>query len=112
MQIGINRRGGRKFLVGDQAFPGWAVASLPDLGAMQVRARLADVDDGAVRAGMRADCILDAYPDKVWKGTVKQVSPMARAEGREATRRFFDVLVELDQAAPRSCGRGCRCGSR
>ena len=50
---------------------------------------------------MRADCILDAYPDKVWKGTVQQVSPVARGEGREATRRFFDVLVKLDQAAPR-----------
>ena len=100
VQVAFNRRENRKFLVGDQAFPGWTVASLPDLGAMQVRARLPDVDDRAVRAGMRAECFLDAYPGKVWKGIVKQVSPMARSEGREATRRFFDVLVELEQSAP------------
>ena len=67
---------------------------------MQVRARLADVDDGGVREGMHADCVLDAYPEQVWKGTVRQVSPVARAEGREATRRFFDVVVTLDAAAP------------
>jgi multidrug efflux pump subunit AcrA (membrane-fusion protein) len=96
VQIGLTRRENRKFLVGDQGCPGWTVASLPDLTAMQVRARRADVDDGAVRVGMPADCILDAYPGKVWKGMVKQVSPMARAEGRDTTRRFFDVLVELE----------------
>ena len=102
VQIGINRREreARKFLVGDQAFAGWPVASMPDLGAMQVRARLSDVDDGAVREGMRADCVLDAYPDRVWGGSVKQVSPVAKADGREATRRFFDVLIALDKPAP------------
>jgi HlyD family secretion protein len=100
VQIAVNRREGRKFLIGDQSFPGWVVASMPDLKAMQVRARLSDVDDGGVREGMHADCILDAYPDKIWKGTVSQVSPVARSDGREATRRFFDVAIKLDSAAP------------
>jgi multidrug efflux pump subunit AcrA (membrane-fusion protein) len=100
VQIAVNRREGRKFLVGDQSFPGWAVASMPDLTAMQVRARLSDVDDGGVREGMHADCILDAYPERIWKGTVTQVSPVARSEGREATRRFFDVTIKLDAASP------------
>jgi multidrug efflux pump subunit AcrA (membrane-fusion protein) len=106
VQIAINRREGRKFLIGDQAFPGMPVVSMPALGAMQVRARLPDVDDGAVKAGMRADCVLDAYPGKAWPGTVRQVSPIARAEGRDATRRFFDVTVALDQAAPDSMRPG------
>jgi multidrug efflux pump subunit AcrA (membrane-fusion protein) len=101
VQLAINRRegSGRKYLVGDQAFPGWAVATMPDLSAIQVRARLADVDDGAVREGMPADCVLDAYPGKVWKAMVRQVSPVARSEGRDSTRRFFDVVVKLDAPA-------------
>jgi multidrug efflux pump subunit AcrA (membrane-fusion protein) len=53
-----------------------------------------------VHERMHADCILDAYPGKIWKGTVAQVSPVARSEGREATRRFFDVAITLDAAAP------------
>jgi HlyD family secretion protein len=102
VQLGINRREPtqRKYLVGDQAFPGFVIASMPDLTAMQVRARLPDVDDGAVREGMRADCVLDAFPDKTWKCSVQQVSPVARAEGREATRRFFDVVLKLEHSAP------------
>lgn len=97
VQIAVSRREGRKHLVGDPVYPGTVVASLPDLTAMQVHARLSDVDDGTVREGMTAECILDAYPGKRWKGTVQQVSPVARAEGRDATRRFFDVVVGLDQ---------------
>jgi multidrug resistance efflux pump len=100
VQIAINRRENRKYLVGDQAFPGWAVATMPDLASLQVRARLSDVDDGAVRQGMHAECSLDAYPGKIWKGTIAQVMPVARAEGRDSTRRFFDVVVTLDAAAP------------
>jgi HlyD family secretion protein len=100
VQIAMNRRENRKFLVGDQTFAGWPVASMPDLKAMQVRARLSDVDDGAAREGMRADCVLDAYPQRVWKGTVRHVSPVARPEGRDASRRFFDVLITIDQAEP------------
>jgi HlyD family secretion protein len=100
VMLSVNRREGRKYLLGDQAFPGWVVASMPELKGMQVRARLSDVDDGGVREGMHADCILDAYPGKVWKGTIRSVSPVARSEGREATRRFFDVTVGLDEEAP------------
>jgi multidrug efflux pump subunit AcrA (membrane-fusion protein) len=100
VQIPVNRRENRKFLIGDQVFPGMAVATMPDLHALQVRARLGDVDDGAVVEGMHADCVLDAYPARVWKGAIKQVAPVARADGRDSSRRFFDVVVTLEGLAP------------
>ena len=65
----------------------------------EVRAKLSDVDDAAVRTGMAAECILDAYPQVRFKGTVQMVSLMARFTGRDAARRFFDVLVAFDGAA-------------
>jgi HlyD family secretion protein len=99
VQIDDNPREGRKYQIGDQVHPGWRVASMPQLGVMQVRARLSDVDDRAVREGMAADCVLDAYPDRVWKGTVRAVSPIARTHGREGVRRFFDVRVALEKTA-------------
>lgn len=100
VQIATNRNEGRKFLVGDQAFPGWVVVSMPDLGALQVRARLMDVDDGAVREGMAAEGVLDAYPRRRFGGMVRTLSPVARQEGRDTARRFFDVIVSLDGAEP------------
>jgi multidrug resistance efflux pump len=99
IQISTNRReNNRKYQVGDQAFAGWTIAAIPDLSRMQVRARLPDVDDGAVAEGMRASCVLDAFPDRVFPGVVAAVSPVARAEGRDSTRRFFDVVVTLEKA--------------
>jgi HlyD family secretion protein len=98
VQIAMNRRDGRKFQVGDTAWPGMEVVRQPDLGAMQVRARLADVDEGAVRTGMAAECVLDAYASRRFKAQVAQVSPVASPDGRDGTRRFFDVVLSLEQA--------------
>jgi multidrug efflux pump subunit AcrA (membrane-fusion protein) len=96
VQMAVNPIAGRKYLAGDQAIASWVVASLPELGTMQVHSRLSDVDDGAVRPGMRAECTLDAYPQRHFGGVLANVSPMARAEGRDAARRFFDVIVNLE----------------
>lgn len=100
VQMAINPIVGRKYLSGDQAFPGWIVASLPDLSSMQVHARLSDVDDGAVKSGMAVECTADAYPQQHFRGVLQKVSPMARSDGRDTTRRFFDVGVELGGSAP------------
>jgi multidrug efflux pump subunit AcrA (membrane-fusion protein) len=91
---------GRKYVVGDQVYSSQVLATLPEFGAMQLRARLSDVDDGAVAIGMAADCILDAYPDQSLAGIVQSVSPVARAESRESTRRSFEVVVTLRNKAP------------
>lgn len=96
LQVAIKWGDNRKYLAGDSAPAGSVVAALPDLSKLQVRARLSDVDDGGVRVGMAAECVLDAYPDRVLRGTVRELSPVARPEGREATRSYFDVVVALD----------------
>jgi hypothetical protein len=42
--------------------------------------------------------VLDAYPGQIWKGRVQGISPIARSDGgRDATRRFFDVLIALER---------------
>jgi HlyD family secretion protein len=87
---------GRKFQVGDIAFPGLTVAKLPDLSKIVVKASLSDVDDGRVHAGMTVSCTIDAYPGRPIQGTVRTVNPVAREPDRRSSRRFFAVLVELD----------------
>jgi multidrug resistance efflux pump len=87
----------RKLQVGDVTFPGVTVAKLPDLSKMIVRAVLSDVDDGRVHAGMGVECILDARPNRSFRGLVRSVNPVARELSRDATRRFFSVVIELDE---------------
>ena len=92
---------GRKLEVGDNVWIGMSVARLPDLGKMKVNAFLSDVDDGRVAVGMRANAILDAYPELVFPGTITDVSPVAREPSQHSFRRSFLVTMALERTDPR-----------
>jgi HlyD family secretion protein len=90
----------RKLQEGDDVFMGMTVARVTGSSARRVRAWLVDVDDGKVTPGMPARVTLDAYPERVFSGQVRELSPVARAPGetRGAQRRVFTVNVELSEA--------------
>jgi multidrug resistance efflux pump len=98
--VAENPEQGRKFQVGDNAWVGLAVMSIPDLSRMQVAARLSDVDDGRVTIGSRAVCTLDAYPDRVFEGQVTEIAPIAQEEADDSLRRSFRVVLRLEEADP------------
>jgi HlyD family secretion protein len=99
VMIGDHQEERRKLQEGDEVNMGMTVARLTSSSARRVRAWLADVDDGKVAPGMPARVVLDAYPDRVFKGVVRDVSPVARTPGdRQAQRRVFTVNVDLEEA--------------
>ena len=87
---------GRPVRSGDSVWPGMRVAELPDLATLAVEARLFDVDDGRVEPGQAVRAWLDAFPDREYRGRVREVDDMANQIGRFSLRRFFTVHVELD----------------
>ena len=91
---------GRKLQVGDVVWPGLAVAELPDLSKILVRASSSDVDEGRVQPGMKVVCTVDAFPEQRMSGFVRAVSPVAQSPSKESSRQVFSVLVELDEALP------------
>ena len=90
----------RKLQEGDTVWVGMPVGSIPDLRRLRVEARLSDVDDGRVEVGMAARVVLDAYPDRIFRGEVTRVGKVAQEEGRQSLRRFFQVDVRLDETDP------------
>ena len=98
--VASNHRDGRPWRVGDQAYPGALMMTLPDLGTMIVRARLYDVDDGAIEPGAPAAVILDAYPDTVIGARVRHIDPMALPWQGKSSSRIFWVTVDLAQLDP------------
>jgi HlyD family secretion protein len=91
---------GRKLEVGDNVWVGFQLARIPDLSTLQIRARLFDVDDGRIEAGMRAEVTIDAFPARKFGGRVAQVSSVAEEEGGRSLRRWFEVVIALDEADP------------
>ena len=89
----------RKLQEADEVFMGMTVVRLTSSNARRVRAWLSDVDDGKIAPGMPARVVLDAYPDRVFAGVVRDISPVARTPGDpRAQRRVFTVGVDLTEA--------------
>lgn len=84
----------RKLQAGDTVWPGFPVASIPDLVEMEVQALLPEVDHGAIAPGMKARVILDTYPDRTFPGRVEEVGAVA-PESRSGGG--FPVRVSLER---------------
>jgi len=95
--IGTHPWLGRKYQLGDTVQPGMTIMSVPDTArGVEVRAALSDVDDGRVAVGDVGACTLDAYPADAIECTIREITPVARAEsGRGSLRRMFDVTFKL-----------------
>lgn len=87
----------RRLEVGDNVWPGLALARLPDVSKLRVNAQLSDVDDGRVRAGMPATVVLDAYPERRFAGVVSELAPLAQEPSTGSRRRFFQARINLDE---------------
>jgi HlyD family secretion protein len=96
--------GPRKLQPGDTVWSGYTVGTIPDPTEMEVQAALAESDHGRIAAGMKARCVLDTYPDRVFEGRVEEVGSVAREGGRgwfsSATRPGFPVRVSLARTDP------------
>jgi HlyD family secretion protein len=83
---------------GELVAPGQPIASLGDLGTLQVEITdLNDIDVARVQTGQRATLSFDALPDREFTGTVSRVSPMPEPT---AGAIRYEAIVELDEIDP------------
>jgi HlyD family secretion protein len=91
--------GPRKLQPGDTVWSGYGVAQIPDPSEMEVGALLSEVDHHAVARGMKARCILDTYPERVFEGRIEDVGVVAaeasQGFGPIGTPSGFAVRVSL-----------------
>ncbi len=65
------------FKPGDHAWPGAAIAELPDGSALKISARVEEAERGQLKVGQSATVRLDALPDRSFDGHVDTISPTA-----------------------------------
>ncbi len=79
---------------GEWANPGQPVALLADLNSLQVETTdLNELDVVKIEVGDKATVTFDAIPDKVFQGTITEISPKA-VEGSGVN---YTVVIELDE---------------
>jgi HlyD family secretion protein len=66
----------RPFKVGDQVWPGSAVAEIPDLTTLQIKAKVEEMDRSRIEVGQKARIVLDPFPERHFPSSVVRVSPL------------------------------------
>jgi HlyD family secretion protein len=91
------------FKPGDRAWPGAAIAELPDPSSLKVSARVEEAERGQLKVGQSATVHVDAVPDKSLESRIEAISPTASLDfnGGWPIPHNFSVDIALSQSDPR-----------
>ncbi len=88
---------------GDRAWPGAAIAELPDANTLRISARVDETERGRLAFKQPVTVQLNAIPDRQFTGHIEQIGAIASMDfssGWPITRNFILEIV-LDQTDPR-----------
>lgn len=78
---------------------GPAIMTIADLSQMIVKTYINEIDIPHVHEGQRVEIRADPYPDKVFEGRVKEISPLAQNRPGENVTKF-EVQIEVVGSPP------------
>jgi HlyD family secretion protein len=86
---------------GDEIWPGLSFMQVVDPSAMQVAARVNQVDFPYLRLGQRTEVRLDAYPDLVLRGSIEHLAAIGNASSLSQTVHNFNAAFSIQGTDPR-----------
>lgn len=89
----------KPFKVGDSVWPGSAVAEIPDLGSLRIKASVEEIERGRIRAGQAARIQLDPFPEKPFPGKLDSISALTEQNFEWPPSRNFRAygsFAEID----------------
>jgi len=86
---------------GDEVRSGGSIMVVVDPSAMQVTARVNQVDISQVHVGQSAEVRLDAYPGLVFPGKVESISAIGTSSTYIKRIRYFSVVVSIQGSHPK-----------
>lgn len=91
------------YRTGDKAWPGAAVAELPDASTLRISARIDETERGRLAPHLPVTVQLNAIPDRQFTGHIDHISEIASLDfsGGWPITRNFTLEILLDQTDPR-----------
>jgi RND family efflux transporter MFP subunit len=102
--------GGNKPKVGESVWAGRQLLQLADLSAMEVRAEVAERDAQYVKQDQRVEIRLDASPDRVFTGQIRQLGKLFHTKSADVPTMVFDALISIDEPDPELMRPGMAAG--
>ena len=94
--------GAPEWHVGDRAWSGAAILELPDLSTLRVTAQVDETERGRLKPGQQVSIRVDAAPDREFKGTVVEISPLTKPDfSTYPPTKYFAMTVKLEGGDPR-----------
>jgi len=88
-------RRGEKPAIGQSVFPGRPIAQIPNLDNMQASLFVQANDAIDLAKGLAVDIRLNAFPNKVFRGEISNVSGFPRSIERGNPVTYFEIVVKL-----------------
>jgi multidrug resistance efflux pump len=85
---------------GEDARPGTPIMDVVDPSAMRVRARINQADIDRVKVGQAVRITLDSYPERSFRGQLRQLSPIASTSAMSTRVRTFLALFSIEGEDP------------
>lgn len=91
----------KPFKVGDQVWPGAAVAEIPDLSSLEMEGKVEEIDRGRVQVGTRATVRIDSLPELRLPAQLARISPLTQMTWEWPPTSSFRGYGQLTQADAR-----------
>lgn len=91
---------GEKPKIGESMWIGRQILEIADLGRMEMVSEVAEPDARWVAAGQRVEVRLDASPERVFEGEIRELGRLFRVKSAEVPKMVFDVTILLDEPDP------------
>ncbi len=85
----------RRIREGETVYPGQLVMQVADLSKMKAVVMINEVDREAIKLGQKVRLIVNAYPDTVFTGKVRQISKIADLINDDGTVKAYETEIYL-----------------
>lgn len=91
----------KPFKVGDNVWPGSAVAEIPDLSSLRIKASVEEIERGRIRVGQDVRIHLDPFPEKPFPGKLESISALTEQNFEWPPSRNFRAYGSFTEIDPR-----------
>jgi HlyD family secretion protein len=91
---------GEKYRVGNYAYPGMKLGSLPDLSVMEAKLYVLESEASGLKEGLLVSLTLDYEPGRVFTGKVAGIDTIAKPLSEQSPLKYFEVKAGLDVTEP------------
>ena len=88
----------KPFKVGDQAWPGGALAEIPDLDTLEMEGKIEEIDRGRIRLDQEVRVRIDSLPETTIPANLVQLSPMTVMAWEWPPTRTFRGFAKISKA--------------